>query len=1021
MEKKYWKGLEELHAEPEFVRLRDNEFFEELPIRPEDSANVTPRRDFLKYLGFGIAAASLAACEAPVKKAIPYLIKPEEITPGVPDFYASTFFDGHDYASILVKTREGRPIKIDGNESSKITGSGTNARVQASVLDLYDNTRLKGPLSSGNPSEWSTIDSAIKSKLLEVAPKQGKIRILSSTIISPSTKKVIGDFTTKYPTTKHIQYDAISRYGITKANQLCFGKAVLPTYSIKDARIIVGFECDFLANWFAPINHAKQYAITRKLNDGKKDMSRHIQFEANLSLTGSNADNRYKMRATEHGKVLLSLYNKLFALAGISSETSNSVSVAIGSWTFANDEALISTAKDLWNNKGSALVLSGSNDVNDQIIVNGINNLLGSYDTLIDLDRACYIRQGNDEAVMELVREMNAGEVGALIIYNSNPAYTLPDATGFAAAIKKVGLTISFADRQDETAQHCKYVCPDHHYLESWNDAMPVTGLYSTCQPTIQPLFNTRQAQQSLLIWSDAPVQDYHQYLENNWTQNILGATATGGDFMKVLQDGVYETAAPAKTVAAFNINISEAAANISSRKVSGTDLVLYEKTSIGNGSSANNPWLQELPDPVSRICWDNYFAVSTVFAKDKGLAQGNVIEVKVGNTTLKGPVLLQPGQAEETIAVAVGYGRTHAGKAANNVGVNAYRAASFVNGSFQNAIPDAAINKTVEEDYMLAGTQTHHTMMGRSPVRETTLDDWRRDPKSNNELETFSTYKGNLTAKDVDLWATPDKPGFEKPNHHWGMVIDLNSCIGCGSCVVACTAENNVPVVGKDEIGRSREMHWIRIDRYYSSDGDPVEGSGENKDYDAMEIPSDNPQVVFQPIMCQHCNHAPCETVCPVVATPHSNEGINMMAYNRCVGTRYCENNCPYKVRRFNWFKYSDNEQFDFNMNDPLGKMVLNPDVVVRSRGVMEKCSLCIQRIQMGKLQAKKESRKLKDGEVKTACAQACPTNAITFGDYNDAESRLSVLAKEERNYHLLEELNTQPNVYYQVKVRNA
>lgn len=1019
MEKKYWRGLEELKNNPEFVRQRNNEFFEFLPIREDDlKENVTPRRDFLKYLGFGIAAASLAACEAPVKKAIPYLIKPDEITPGVPDYYASTYFDGHDYASVLVKTREGRPIKIEGNELSAINGGGTSARIQASVLSLYDNTRLNGPIASKGISNWTTVDKEIKANLSEVASKQGKIRILSSTIISPTTKKVIADFTSKFPTTRHISYDAISRYGMIKANQLCFGKAVIPSYRFDNASVIASFECDFLSNWISPVEHARQYAETRKLKEDKKNMSRHIHFEANLSLTGSNADSRHKLRASEHGAALLSLYNMLASMAGSSTVSGNKTSV---------DEALNKAAKDLWANKGKAIVVSGSNDVYDQVVVNGINSLLAGYDSVIDLNRHCNLRQGNDEELLELMREMNAGEVGALIIYNSNPVYTLPGGNDFANALKKVSLTVSFADREDETASNCNYVCPDSHYLESWNDAEPVKGSFSTCQPAIQPLFNTRQAQQSLLVWADAPMQDYHEYLKKNWTEKIL-TSVTDADFMKALQDGVYESresgvgsrAALSTPNSQLPTALSEAASKITERKINGIDLTLYEKTSLGNGSQANNPWLQELPDPVTRICWDNYFAVSTAFAKAQGYQQGNIIEVKVGNKTLKGPVLLQPGQADQTIAIALGYGRTNAGKAGNNVGINVYPAASFTNGSIQYIASGITINKTVEDDHKLAGTQTHHTMMGRQPVKETSFEEWKKDAKSGNEVELFDTYKGKLPAKDVDLWATPKLPGFDKPNHLWGMVIDLNSCIGCGACVVACTAENNVPVVGKDEIMRSREMHWIRIDRYYSSEADPKEGD-DNKDYRAMEIPSDNPQVVFQPIMCQHCNHAPCETVCPVAATPHSSEGINMMAYNRCVGTRYCENNCPYKVRRFNWFKYSDNEQFDFHMNDPLGKMVLNPDVVVRSRGVMEKCSLCVQRIQAGKLQAKKESRRPNDGEIKMACQQACPTNAITFGDYNDPDSTLSKLAKDKRNYHLLEELNTQPNVYYQTKVRNV
>lgn len=1012
MEKKYWKGIEELQNDPEFSRLKDNEFYELLPLRESDQQpDPTHRRDFLKYLGFGIAAASLAACTAPVKKAIPYLVKPEEITPGIPNYYASTFFDGHDYASVVVKTREGRPIKVESNELSKFGASGTNARTQASILGLYDNGRLQTPTVNKKVSEWSAIDSAIKQKLAEISGKQGKIRILSSTIISPTTKKAIADFTAKYPTTKHVQYDAISYSGMIKANQLSFGKAIIPSYRFDNASVIVGFECDFAGNWIAPAEYSRQYAVTRKLAKEKKSMSRHIQFEANMTMTGSCADNRYKLRPSEHGAALVSLYNMLAGVAGASTTNGNNPPTG-------GDEALHKTATELWNNKGKALVVSGSNDVNDQVIVNAINTLLGSYDSTIDLDRACNLRQGNDEEMMELLREINANEVGALIIYNSNPAYTLPDGAGFAKALSKIELTVSLADREDETAKHCTYNCPDHHYLESWNDAEPVKGIYSTSQPTIQSLFNTRQAQQSLLMWAEAPVTDYHEYLRANWKQRTGG---TDAGWMKALQDGVSDGPSVEKTTSSFAGNVNDAASKIAGRKASGIDVVVYESAAMGNGVQCNNPWLLELPDPVSRICWDNYLSVSMAFAKAQGYKQGNVIEIKSGNVSVKGPVLIQPGMADQTVAIAAGYGRTGAGKAGNGVGVNAYPLTSLVNGSIQYFSTGASLNKTVDDDHKLTGTQTHHTLMGRNHdiVKETTLSAWQKDAKAGNEVEMFTTYKGKQPAKDVDLWATPELPGFEKPNHLWGMIIDLNSCVGCGSCVVACTAENNVPVVGKDEISRSREMHWIRIDRYYSSDADPVEHG--KKDYDKMEEPSDNPQVVFQPMMCQHCNHAPCETVCPVAATPHSSEGLNMMAYNRCVGTRYCANNCPYKVRRFNWFKYSDNEQFDYNMNNPVGKMVLNPDVVVRSRGVMEKCSLCVQRIQYGKLEAKKNGRKVKEGEIKTACAQACPTNAITFGDYNASGSGFTKMAEDERNYTVLEPLNTQPNIRYQVKVRNV
>lgn len=1022
MSKKYWKGTEELNHDPEFIRLRDNEFFEHLPVHEVleekvSSSDATPRRDFLKLMGFGIAAASLAACQAPVKKSIPYLVKPEEITPGIPNWYASTFADGYDYCSVLVKTREGRPIKIEGNTLSSVTKGKVSARVQASVLSLYDSTRLRYPTAKKNPIDWKTADTEISSKLAEIAAANGNIRILSSTVISPSTKKIIAEFIAKYPAAKHVTYDAISSYGITKANGMTFGKAVIPSYRFDNADVIVSFACDFLVNWISPVEHARQYGATRKLYD-KKTMSKHIHFEPNVSVTGSNADNRHKLKASEHGAAVLALYNKVASLAGQPVLGSAPVTSA--------DEALSTAARELWNHKGKSLVVSGSNDANVQSLVNGINVMLGSYGSTIDLDNPCYLRQGNDEEYNALISEMINGQTAALIVYNCNPAYTWYSSDAFSDVIKKVKLTVSLADREDETASLCEYVCPDSHYLESWSDAEPVAGKYSLGQPTIQKLFNTRQAQESLLAWAGNAV-DYHSYLQNFWKENIYpkqsGISSFEAFWNKSLQDGVFETASAPSSSVSMAGNLPESAQKIIESKPStGVEVVLYEKTGIGTGAQANNPWLQELPDPVSRVCWDNYIAVSPAFAKAQGYVQGNIVEIKSGSISVKAPIYLQPGQADNTVAIALGYGRTKTGKAGNGIGKNVYPLASFKNGSIQYYVTGASLNKTVDTDAKLAATQTHHTMMGRAIVRETSLEEYLKNPIAGNEPVLIPTPEGMKRPADVDLWATEKHPGHPKVNHLWGMAIDLNSCIGCGACVVACTAENNVPVVGKDEIGRSREMHWIRIDRYYSSDADPKShGHGvEKKDYKAMEVPSDDPSIVFMPVTCQHCNHAPCETVCPVVATTHSMEGLNMMAYNRCIGTRYCENNCPYKVRRFNWFKYSDNEQFDYNMNDSLGKMVLNPDVVVRSRGVMEKCTLCIQRIQYGKLEAKKAGRRPADGEINTACAQTCPTNAIIFGDLLDPNSEVSRMHKDERAYTLLEELDTQPNIRYHTKVRN-
>ncbi|MCC7233244.1 MAG: TAT-variant-translocated molybdopterin oxidoreductase [Bacteroidia bacterium] len=1014
MSKRYWKGEEELRNDAEFVRLKNNEFYEHLPLdeivsQKSESTSLTPRRDFLKFLGFSVAAASLAACEAPVRKTIPYIIKPEEITPGVADYYASTYSDGYDYCSVLVKTREGRPIKIEGNTLSTVTNGSVNARVQASVLSLYDNARIKNPMYKGNETNWETVDKDIIAKLSEISSNGGKIRILSATVLSPATSKVIADFSAKYPSTKHIQYDAISVAAMQQANMESFGVRAIPTYKFDNADVIVGVACDFLANWISPVEYARQYAATRKLNKGKKNMSRHIQFETALSVTGSNADKRVAVKPSQQGAVVANLYNAVATLAGAPVVNAP----AAGDLKAGIEEC----AKNLWNAKGKALVVCGINNKAIQNLVNATNSLLGSYGSTIDLDNPCNLRQGNDADLSALLTELNNGEVAALFIYNCNPVYTLPSGKSFGEALGKTGLTVSFADRADETASLCQYICPDHHPLESWSDAEPKAGKYSLGQPTIAPLFSTRQVQESLLAWAGTP-SDFHKYLSEFWKSGVLSRAGIGWE--KALQEGVVELPQNAAKNYTSASDLNAAAAALAGSTGSGFEGVFYEKTGIGSGHQANNPWLQELPDPVSKVTWDNYLSVNPKDAREKGWNQGNIVALKAGGTSVNIPVYIQPGQAFGTASVALGYGRTAAGKVANKVGVNAYPLCSMKDGLMTYSISGAEIQKTVEEDYILASTQTHHTMMGRSIVKETTLEEWKKDPKAGNEQELFKKKVGEhkvelKKATEITLWDE-----FPKGGHNWGMSIDLNACIGCGACVVACSAENNVPVVGKDEVNRSREMHWMRIDRYFSSDFDPKEG--EKGDLKKMEIPSDMPQVVYQPIMCQHCAHAPCETVCPVIATSHSSEGLNQMTYNRCVGTRYCANNCPYKVRRFNWFLYSDNPQFDYNMNNELGKMVLNPDVVVRSRGVMEKCSMCIQRIQEGKLNAKREGRKIKDGEINTACAQTCPTQAITFGDYLDKGSAINSLWDEEgRSYHLLEELDVQPNVFYLTKVRNT
>ncbi|MDQ3045939.1 MAG: TAT-variant-translocated molybdopterin oxidoreductase, partial [Bacteroidota bacterium] len=1023
--KKYWKGLEELNNNPEFVQKSNNEFAEQIPVESFlgdnnlASGNGTNRRDFLKFLGFSVTAASLAACETPVNKAIPYIVKPEEITPGVANWYASTFFDGNDYASVIVKTREGRPIKVEGNELSKITMGGSNARIQASVLSLYDSSRLTGPvIKSGdtwNASTWSNIDKEIGTKLAAAAAKGGAIRILSSTIISPSTKAVIAEFTAKYPSTKHITYDAVSYSGIAKANAQTFGQEVIPSYRFDKADVIVSIAADFLGNWLSPVEYARQYGLTRKVNKDKQTMSKHYQFESNLSLTGANADYREPVKVSEQGKVAVNLYNAVAKIVGGSSLNGSAL---------ACDATIAKAAQDLAGSRGKSVVVSGSNDMYVQMVVNGINEMLGNYGKTIDIDTPNYTRQGDDTAFAGLVADMAAGKVSALITYNTNPVYTAPAALKFAEAFGKVGLRISLADRADETASMSQYICPDHHYLESWNDFNPKKAHYSLSQPTITPLFakpnyeGTRQAQSTLLAWSGQN-SDYLAYLQKNWMQSVFPMQGKYMAFTEFwnnsLHDGAIEvgkgtemampvagadsvkTVAPAPVVADVKadkpeevktespkVNLSEAASKIASVKGSAVELAIYEKVAIGNGNQANNPWLQELPDPITKITWDNYVTMSPIDMKDKYNLmerqdrEASLVNVSLNGMTIKLPVVPQPGQAPGTVGIALGYGRTHAGKLSEMTGVvgqNAYPFVQLANGTMSYAadVTIESANETTE----IAGTQIHHTLMGREIVKETVLAEYKKNPKAGNADEMLVTHSGIKKAATIDLWDEHAKLG-----HRWGMTIDLNSCIGCGACVVSCTAENNVAVVGKQMVMQTREMHWLRIDRYYTSDMTKKTAAeaevGAIDMYLEMENPTAlNPQVVFQPMMCQHCNHAPCETVCPVVATNHSTDGLNMMTYNRCVGTRYCANNCPFKVRRFNWFNYNENPDFAINpTQDDLGRMVLNPDVVVRSRGVMEKCSMCVQRIQEGKLEAKKAEHALVDGSIKTACQQTCPTN---------------------------------------------
>ena len=939
----------------------------------------TSRRDFLKVLGFSFASAAvIEGCKRPVHKALPYIIQPPEVTPGKSLYYATSFYDGHEYSGILVKTRDGRPVKIEGNILSAFNREGTSARVQASILSLYDDARLKYPTADNKPVSWDTIDEQVISQLARINSEGGDVVLLSSTILSPSTIKVIDEFGAGFKNFRWVQYDAVSYSAILEANSVCFGKAVIPDYHFRNAGLVVSINADFLGTWVSPVHFIPGYTFRRKLDNGEKDMLRHIHFESGMSLTGANADVRKKIKPSEEKILLVDLYNKIAERTG---------SDMFPATTFKED--LSDLADTLIESKGRSIVVSGTNNVDIQIIVNGINTLLGNYTECIDLINNLNIASGIDSKMETLADDLNFGKVKALLMYNVNPVYDYPESNKFLTGITNTELTVNMAVTLNETVGKGKYECPVHHYLESWDDAEIIPGQLSLSQPCINPLFNTRSFQDSLLKWSGSSIV-YKDYLIANW-ENLFFPHSDISEFRNfwnlALGNGVFSFNVSDNKPMTFKKDGLSRAMNSQEKAVTGGyEVIVSESVALGTGMHANNPWLMELPDPVSRQCWENVAAISISDGEKLGIQTGDLMKLADG---LILPAFLQPGQAEGTISVALGYGHTNSGPVCSNVGVNLY---PFVRIREGNRVYGFAVDR-LENTFKqspLALTQVHYSMEGRPIVRETDFSKYKDNPSAGNELhkEYESTHK--------TLYPEVKYDGF-----HWGLTIDLNSCVGCNSCVIACQAENNIPVVGKEEVINRRIMHWIKIDRYYSDS-------------------PDDPKVYFQPLTCQHCDDAPCENVCPVSATNHSSEGLNQMTYNRCVGTKYCINNCPYKVRRFNWYRYTNNKEFDFNTVSDLGKMVLNPDVTVRERGVVEKCSFCVQRIQEKKLQAKLENRRLNDNEIKTACMQACPSEAIIFGNLNDKKSKVSRLFGDPRCYQLLEELHTLPSTGYLTKVRN-
>jgi molybdopterin-containing oxidoreductase family iron-sulfur binding subunit len=878
--------------------------------------------------------------------------------------------------------RDGRPIKLEGNPDHPVSRGGLCVVGQASLLGLYDSLRIAQPAIGGKPADWTRIDALVNERLDEARAGGKAVRVLTGTVHGPTESAWIRHFVERFPNARHIEYDALSSSAILDAYEHTHGARVLPRYRFDKADVIVSIDADFLGTWISPVEYTRGYSASR--NPTETRYAWHVQVESRMSTTGTKADQRIVLAPSAMTDLVRELHEAVISGRSARHEVSE-------------------IARRLREARGRGLLVCGLQDAAAQVLCNEINQALGNYGSTIETERASRQRKGNDRAVESLLAELNNGAVEVLIVAGVNPVYELPGGD----AVTKAKLLLAYSERMDETAAKAHAVCAAPDPLEAWGDAEPVEGIAGIGQPCIHPLFRTRPLIESLAIWSGRPARAL-DLVREHWQQKIHPGAESNLAFEafweKALQDG-FVNYRPAARPRVAQARPGRGLTEQPSEAATGFALVLYAKPALLEGRQAYNPWLQEVPDPVTKVAWDNYACLAPAAAAKLGLRDGDVVRIQCNGQALELPALVQPGQHENTVAVAMGYGSRLSARFAKVgpqwlearstvndsgvVGVNASPLLRFDRGTLRYAHSGVQVLKT-NRRFSLACTQEHHSASvpaklapaagpARPIVQETTLVQIRH---SGDKRETEHAHP--------ELWPRD----HQYTGHRWAMVVDLNACTGCSACVVACQAENNIPVVGKDEMRRTREMHWMRIDRYYS--GTP-----------------ESPQVAHQPMFCQQCEHAPCETVCPVLATVHSDEGLNQQVYNRCVGTRYCANNCPYKVRRFNWF--------DYVREDRMANLVLNPDVTVRSRGVMEKCTFCVHRIQEARIESKRTGQPLRDGDIKTACQQSCPANAIAFGDLNDPNSEVSRLMASGRRYRVLEEINVRPSVGYLKVVRQT
>ena len=992
--KEYWRTLEELSGDPEFLEFLQREFPREAPSEWDDSVD---RRDFMKLMAASLALAGLSGCGlAPQKYIVPYVKQPDGLTLGKPQYYATAMPFGGDAIGLLVESHEGRPTKVEGNPDHPSSLGATNVYTQASILNLYDPDRAQTVTNYGEIRAWAEFLGSAQAVAAAMRGTQGDgFRILTGIVASPTLAAQIQALLSLNPSAKWHQWEPAVSDGAREGSRLAFGSYVNTVYRPEKAGVILALDSDFLGSGPGHIRYAREFSRRRKLNGPNDTMNRLYVVEPTPTVTGSSADHRFPLRASE-----IQLFARALA-ARLGLGTSASVAAAAGKW-------LDAVANDLRAHKGSSLVVAGEQQSPEvHALAHVINANLANVGNTLYYTQPVEANPTNHlESLRELCADMDRGKVDTLVMLGVNPVYTAPHDFDFSAKLKRVRHSFHVSPHFDETSSYCEWHIAESHYLETWSDVRAHDGTASIVQPLISPLYYTHSAHDVVAAFSDKPGIQAYDAVRAYWSEesvHLESSVETG--WRKWLNDGVI----PGTKFAPISPELKFNAASLPplAPTPDQIEFIFRPDPCVHDGRFANNGWLQELPKPITKLTWDNAALLSPRTASTLGLRQSvawrggehgkiysDVVDIALSDSKVTAATWTVPGQADGLVVLPLGYGRKRAGYAGTNKGFDAYAVRS------SGALWMAAGGKITStgDTYPLACTQYHFNMEGRQILATGTLEEYRKDPNFANAHREPPPRELSLYKGDAEYPYNRDK---------WAMAIDLNSCNGCNACVVACQSENNIAVVGKEQVMRGREMHWIRVDRYYrkskSSTGDPS----------VFDESLENPETFFQPVPCQQCENAPCEQVCPVGATVHSAEGLNDMVYNRCIGTRYCSNNCPYKVRRFNFLRFQDWETPQF-------KLMRNPEVTVRSRGVMEKCTYCVQRINAGRIEAEKQNRPIRDGEIVPACEQACPTQAIVFGNANDPGSRVAKWKSQQRNYSILAELNTRARTTYLAAVRN-